>query len=634
MTTARFTDLTMRFVVAIAVIIAGVAFTSCGADDGELIARDAAALHPNPTSGAIFTTLVDGSRVNHNIYEYKEDVYLDGGPGPNAPASAAGLDEGFYYFQVTDPSGKDLLSSDHISCRMIHIDENGVIDRVEAGTNYVKDKGPMPWIDEPCQHATGVDLDQAALGAITVQLYPYDDTPNNGGVYKVWVTPVEEYMGDPGFMPVDRKDAVNGELWQPGNVHGFIPAHSKTDNFKVMKKGKPCDPSTLTVRKFHDANANGFMDVAETFVEGWTVAVTDPLGTGNTLHTPETVIANPAGTWSLLEAVPAGTTQTAAFVDGFPVATEPLVAVTFAKECFEHHEVLYGNIAVGEIEACKTYDRDADGVPAETEPPVAGWMMSLTGTDVTGAVIGPLDAFTGTDGCTTFDGLLPGTYTVEEIMPTTGGWFATGDLTKTFEIASTLNGAEALLVATSGEAEFTNVCTTFADFDTKGYWHNKNGLSELTAADVAFVNGLAPYATPSTYFGAGDEPFDGEFTDHTLVAQVNGAWGELIAPEGSAEAEISHFLVDANATGDPQEQLAQQLLAFIFNTQHRLGDPSAAIDTGSGFVSAATIIGDAISVYLGGTAAEQNAMAAMLDAFNNDDALPVVSWEPCPVVYP
>ena len=38
-----------------------------------------------PMPGAIFTTLEDGSRVNHNIYEDPEDVYLDGGPGPRAP---------------------------------------------------------------------------------------------------------------------------------------------------------------------------------------------------------------------------------------------------------------------------------------------------------------------------------------------------------------------------------------------------------------------------------------------------------------------------------------------------------------------------------------------------------------------
>src|SRR5437867_688071 len=55
-------------------------------------------------SGAIFTTDASGATVNGNIYQSKADVYLDGGPPPNAPCTSAGLDDGDYYFQVTTPS--------------------------------------------------------------------------------------------------------------------------------------------------------------------------------------------------------------------------------------------------------------------------------------------------------------------------------------------------------------------------------------------------------------------------------------------------------------------------------------------------------------------------------------------------
>ena len=65
--------------------------------------------------GAILTTAVDGSIVNANVqYASKCDVYLDGGPGQHAPAKAAGLPEGDYYFQVTDPNGQTLLSTDPV----------------------------------------------------------------------------------------------------------------------------------------------------------------------------------------------------------------------------------------------------------------------------------------------------------------------------------------------------------------------------------------------------------------------------------------------------------------------------------------------------------------------------------------
>jgi hypothetical protein len=121
-------------------------------------------------SGAIFTTLPDGSEVNFNHYPSKQDVYLDGGPGPGAPQTAAGLDDGTYVFQVTDPSGKVLLSADPARCRQFTV-ADGVISGV---------------VDTDCEHVTGSDVDHDAT---TVQLFPYLDTPNNGGVYKVWSPP-------------------------------------------------------------------------------------------------------------------------------------------------------------------------------------------------------------------------------------------------------------------------------------------------------------------------------------------------------------------------------------------------------------------------------------------------------------
>src|SRR5437016_10058665 len=92
-------------------------------------------------SGAIFTTTATGSEVNANQYAEKKDVYLDGGPGPGAPQTAAGLDDGRYVFQVTDPSGKTLLSTDAVRCREFDV-ANGIITGVV----------PQP---DGCQHLTG-----------------------------------------------------------------------------------------------------------------------------------------------------------------------------------------------------------------------------------------------------------------------------------------------------------------------------------------------------------------------------------------------------------------------------------------------------------------------------------------------
>src|SRR5438128_12306672 len=103
-------------------------------------------------SGAIFTTVADGSEVNLNLYPSKEAVYLDGGPGPGAPQTAAGLDDGVYVFQVTDPSGKTLLSSDTAANRRFTVTD-GIISTVAPGT-----------------HVFGHDVDHDAT---TVQPMPY-----------------------------------------------------------------------------------------------------------------------------------------------------------------------------------------------------------------------------------------------------------------------------------------------------------------------------------------------------------------------------------------------------------------------------------------------------------------------------
>jgi cysteine-rich repeat protein len=201
--------------------------------------------HPGTSAGgirgAIFTTTADGARVDANLYASKEAVYLDGGPGADAPSSAAALPAGDYFFQVTDPSGHHLLSSDHVSCRKIHVDAAGFIDQAYAGTSYVR--AGTTWSPISCGHTIGTDQDHGGEGAITVQLVPFDDTPNHGGEYKVWVTPVDRYTHDAAFIPGPGDHQVNGEGWSAGNAHGFAPAASKTDNFKV-RSTQPDDDAT------------------------------------------------------------------------------------------------------------------------------------------------------------------------------------------------------------------------------------------------------------------------------------------------------------------------------------------------------------------------------------------------------
>jgi hypothetical protein len=209
--------------------------------------------------GAIFTTVSNGSIVNANQYDSPCSVYLDGGPGPNAPATAAGLPDGDYYFQVTDPSGKTLLSTDPVSNRRFTV-TGGVI------TAYTGVGGPV--------HLTGIDQDHAELGAITIRLAnltcpnDFGPSPNNGGTYKVWATPVGNFVGD--ATQVDNSC---------GNAcfHGFVPSTSKTDNFKVNAAA-----ATFCLTVFKQLLLD---DGTVTPGANWEFDLTDPLGTVNAYFT-------------------------------------------------------------------------------------------------------------------------------------------------------------------------------------------------------------------------------------------------------------------------------------------------------------------------------------------------------------
>ncbi len=155
-----------------------------------------------PLSGAIFTTTEDGTRVDANIYDAFCDVYVNGGP---AHEGAAGLPEGDYYFQVTDPPGHNLLSTDAVTHRQFHVDGTGRISGLSGAGD----------------HDTGMN---AVDGGVTVQLCPFLPTPNPGCEFKVWVTRVADY-----------------DLTAMSAKFGFVPSESKTDNFKVCEEAEEPD---------------------------------------------------------------------------------------------------------------------------------------------------------------------------------------------------------------------------------------------------------------------------------------------------------------------------------------------------------------------------------------------------------
>jgi hypothetical protein len=135
-----------------------------------------------------------------------------------------------------------LLSTDPVECRQFTV-ADGIITSTAPSS---------------CPHTTGVDVDH---GAITIQLMPYNDTPNPGGEYKVWVTFLADYVCANNLSLVDCGPKKQGA------AHGFVPRHSKTDNFKVRGNAREIDTRFIK---------NGQL------LDGLGITWSDPLGASNT----------------------------------------------------------------------------------------------------------------------------------------------------------------------------------------------------------------------------------------------------------------------------------------------------------------------------------------------------------------
>ena len=195
----------------------------------------ASAASATAISGAIFTTDQTGTVVNGNNYNAKADVYLNGGPN-NAPGCNGGaLENGDYYFQVTDPSGAVLLSTDGIAARAFRV----------SGGEIAQNLGT---------HVTGAT---SPCGSLAIELLPYDDTPNAGGVYKVWITRISDF-----------NTACSGLGGGDCGLAGFVPGNTKTDNFRIACSTPPAT-GELKAYKFYDHNANGIFDSGDTDLAGW-----------------------------------------------------------------------------------------------------------------------------------------------------------------------------------------------------------------------------------------------------------------------------------------------------------------------------------------------------------------------------
>lgn len=545
---------------------------------------------PTTVSGAVYTTTnayaTDGSvtgaclngpsgvdPVNCNIYAAKEDVWLSGGPSRANGSNT--LEPGTYFFSILVPGGQ-LDPRDGTA--------KNLSDDSDAYTNRT-----FTFDGAGISAYTGTHV----LSGGRLQAFPYADTTNNGGEYILAVCSLAD-----GYAAV-------------------TPSKCKYDAFKVKKPGDPVEEfvtADLSGFKYLDATLAGIRRVPTSEpLAGWTIevtcdGVTTPLTTDadggwtTTLTLPK---GDGASTCTVSERQVAGWTQTgntanetndpAVTLNGDSTYT---VVVPHSADSTVT-ELNFGNVPLSTVTGQKLY-----GAAGST--PVPFWKVTLAGAQVNGT---PVTATTTTDatGSYAFAGLLPGTYTVTESMPTVNPaanrWVNLTPLsqTVTVSVAGTTTATPVPLGVPA--TAFRNVCQVKPGGKTIGFWSNKNGAATLGPI------GLAPLVALNLRDAKG-----GNFDPATVKAYQS-------------------WLLSANAT-NMAYMLSAQLSATKLNTLStpQYTNPAAEVYVKNaagavvyGPVTVAQLMLDADASLLAGgytvaasaTRTAQDIMKTLLDTVNN-----------------
>jgi hypothetical protein len=171
---------------------------------------------PTSDSGVTGGCLDNQTGINCNHYEKKRQVFMSGGP------IAAGLEDGDYYFAVLVPGfqndGFDDEKNGNLSDYKASIDKkNGSV----SGAGLGDDKACRTfkvynhnivitgndYNTSGCSHSLGK---QKTSGRDIIQLWPYDNTTNPGGVYILAVCQVN--AADPSQCKYDAFHTSDDEL--------------------------------------------------------------------------------------------------------------------------------------------------------------------------------------------------------------------------------------------------------------------------------------------------------------------------------------------------------------------------------------------------------------------------------------
>ncbi len=350
-------------------------------------------------------TTVSASGAAQDVFLDKNEVFFTAGPTATPCASAQYVNDGRYYFQVTDLTGARLLSSDPAAERIVTV-QNGVLASYDGHTHETD--GTNAPSDEETEAAEAL----GPCGALSVGLAPFRDAGNRDASYLVWLTPVARFTGDP-----TQIDPVCGA----GCFHGFHPEFSLTRAFRVEDKRFCEDSFCVSGTKFEDRNGNGTRDSGEPGLPGIVIHVEGENGpflhglTGGDGAFRVCGLTR-GGDFRVTETVPFGYRQTGPRdrrISRRLIARDFGYFVELCDESFGGLD--FGNQLIpNAVGGIKFEDVNANGVRDPGEPGLEGFTITLTSTAPGGPP--PQTSVTDANGNFLFTSVAPGTYTLSETL--------------------------------------------------------------------------------------------------------------------------------------------------------------------------------------------------------------------------
>jgi hypothetical protein len=453
--------------------------------------------------------------VDCNNYDAKGDVYMNGGP-----ANGAGLPDGDYYFTVLVPghqNGGFIQDADgNLSDQTAGstAGDNGTGDTIADRTFTISTVGGQKVISYSGSHGTGTSPN----GHFIVQLMPYDDTSNNGGVYILAICEVGATSSSQCKYDAFRI-AGGGEVTPAANLDASktaVPSFARAFTWSITKTAcaHNITPCTQTV---YQTGGSVTFDYVVTVTKssatdsGWRVdgdiTVTNPAGnTGDVMNIGVTDSTDDVSTCNVdstgtdsqdLGTLSHGASTTVSYYCTF--SSNPGSGINTA------HVVWNPNLSDGSVTPNSSFDATADYDFGTTDPTVTGNCISVT------------DTFNGGLPTTLGTPCAYAQYTYSHTINVTPGCHS-------YLNTATFTGANVTTNLKGEDSQTVNVCGPLnTSALTIGFWKNGNGntLIQYYCAPSGGKQGLATYLSS---LGAGSGPFSGAAgkTCAQLVTFVNG----------------------------------------------------------------------------------------------------------------